>query len=420
MRASGRMIEPSRIRWAFALCSGLAAQGCSERPPVPEDGLQLAFEAIEHDLDFPYVTDMEVARSPGDELIVTDLLGGIAHVRLENGRMTTLSVANETETYADLDAGLLGVAIDPDFANNHFVYLGLNLSKTKNTIRRYTIFDDDPAMTIASKVTILETETPGAPRWHNITSLGFEEDGEVMWVTVGDKGVFEPAQDPADVRGSLIRIVPSREEGVGGYTIPKDAELFSEGADPAVYTKGLRSPWRAIYHAGKWYIGDVGLDSIEEVNLVDEPGQNLGWHLVEGPCALDVLGTAPSDCAERFVDPWIYYDRSNSHPFVAEDFDAAPVTKRSVYAGWIYEPMAGDPYEGRWDDVLVFGDTYVGFVRAKPIEGDAPDYHAGHLQFASAWAQGPDGYVYVAAFSGEQKEGEPLPPGPIYRAVLAE
>jgi hypothetical protein len=419
MRAPARTIERIRFHWAFALSSAsLAALGCYETPPTPEGGLQLGFEPIEHDLDFSYVTDMEFARTPNDELIVTDLLGGIAHVRLEDGRMTTLSVATEPETYFDLDAGLLGVAVDPDFANNHFVYVGLNTSKTHNILRRYTI-SDDPEQTLASKVTILETETPGAPRWHNITSLGFEDD-EVMWVAYGDKGVFYPAQDPADVRGSLLRIVPSREESVGGYTIPAGATLYSPDADPAVYSKGLRSPWRAIFHEGKWYIGDVGLDSIEEVNRVDGPGQNFGWDLVEGPCALDVLGKAPSDCAERFVDPWIHYDRSNSHPFVADDSNAVPTTKRSVYAGWIYQPMDGDPYKGRWNDLLVFGDTYVGFMRGKSIAEEAVDYHVGHLQWASAWGQGPDGYVYVAAISGEQKEGEPLPTAPIYRAVLAE
>lgn len=422
MRAPGKLIEPLYFRGLLALSFCVAAAGCGgEPPPLPEGGLQLRFEAIEHNLDFPYVSDMEFARSPKDELFVTDVTGGFAHLRLENGRMKVLSAAQET-VYADFDAGLLGVAIDPHFEDNRFVYLALNITKTMFAIRRYTIDDDDPAKTLASMVTIWEFDTPGAPRWHNITSLGFEEEDEdVMWVTVGDKGVFDPAQDPADLRGSLLRIVPSREEGVGGYTIPKGAKLFSEGADPAVYAKGFRSPWRAILHDGKWYIGDVGLDTIEEVNIVDGPNENMGWPIVEGPCEMDVLMTAPPDCSELFVDPWIYYGRSNSHRFVAEDDDAVPTNRRSVYAGWIYKPNDKDPYKGRWNDVLVFGDTFVGFVRAKPIKGDELDYHVAHLHYPSGWAQGPDGYVYVAALGATQEKNMEVPESsPIYRAVLDE
>lgn len=403
------------------LATGLLSSACDgpgeTTPPKPKNALALDFEPIEHDLAFSYITDMEFVRSPSPDFIVTDLTGGFAHMRLQDGKAVTLSTA-AVEVYVELDAGLLGVAVDPDFETNHFVYLALNDTKTKTAIRRFTIDDEDPEKTLASVVTILEMDTPGSPRWHNITSLGFEEGG-VMWATVGDKGMFEPAQDPTDLLGSLIRIIPSREEGKGGYTTPPDAPLYAAGADPAIFAKGLRSPWKGFHHQGKYYIGDVGLDSIEEVNVIDAPGQNLGWHLLEGPCELDVLGTAPPDCEARMRDPYLYYDRSNSHPYVAEDADAAATNKRSVYAGWVYEPNDLDPYDGRWDDVLVFGDTYVGFMRAKPLGSEVPDYHVAHLRWASAWAQAPDGFVYISALADSPSEDE-TPPAPIYRAVLAK
>ena len=421
------MRTPPSSVLSFATCAALSAAflsaGCNPPeeeetdPEKPEDALALAFEPTPHALPFSYITDMEFAPAPSPDFLVTDLTGSFAHMRLQDGAAVTVSTA-KVDVYVDYDAGLLGVAVDPDFETNRFVYLALNDTKTKTAIRRFTIDDEDPDKTLASVVTILEMDTPGAPRWHNITSLGFE-DGGVLWATVGDKGMFEPAQDPADLLGSLIRIVPSREEGTGGYTTPPDAPLFSEGADPAVYAKGLRSPWKGFHHQGKYYFGDVGLDSIEEVNVIDAPGQNFGWHLVEGPCELDVLGTAPPDCEAVMKDPLLYYDRSNSHPYVAEDPDAAAVSKRSVYAGWVYEPNDLDPYDGRWNDVLVFGDTYVGFVRAKPLLGEAPDYHAGHLRWASAWAQAPDGFVYVAALADAPSDKE-APPSPIYRAVPAK
>src|SRR5690606_29774332 len=149
---------------------------------------------------------------------------------------------------------------------------------------------------LSSEVTILDIDAPGAPRWHNIMSMGFEEDG-VMWIMLGDKGLYNPAQDPGDMLGSLVRILPSKQEGIGGYTTPPDAPLYSTTADPAVYAIGLRSPWRGIYHEGRWFFGDVGGDDFEEINIIDRPGVNLGWPRFEGPCEIDVFGSGPHDCS---------------------------------------------------------------------------------------------------------------------------
>lgn len=351
--------------------------------------------------------------------MVTDLAGGFAHLRLEGDRAEVLSRGQE-QVYIDGAAGLVGVAIDPDFDQNRYFYMSMSLTKENVAIRRYTLDDADPEATLGSMVTILQIDTPGAPRWHNITSIGFEDDG-VMWALVGDKGMFDPAQDIEDRLGSLIRILPSKDEGVGGYTTPEEPGLFAPGADPAIYTKGIRSPWKGVLHDGRWYFGDVGLDSIEEINIIDGPRENFGWPLVEGPCDLEVSPDTPADCVERFRDPWVYYDRSNSHPFIVDDLDAVPTNQRSVYAGWIYEPRADDPYEGKWNDTLVFGDTYVGFIRAKRIDGQSEDFPVGHLQWASAWAQGPDGHVYIAALADfPPPERGPPGPSPILRAVLAE
>ncbi len=400
--------------------SSSSSSSSSGDPPVDDGLLRLTFEPLTHDLPFPFVTDMEFALDPADEFFVTDLTGGFAHLRLNGDEATATTVGTIDDVYIDGAAGLVGVAVDPEFAINRYFYLVMSISKTTNELRRYTLVEGDAAATLASMVTILELTAPGAPRWHNITTIGFEPDGSTMWALAGDKGLFEPAQDPTSILGSILRINPSREDGVGGYTIPEDAEPFSVGADPAVYAKGLRSPWKGVLHEGRYYYGEVGLDNFEELNVVDGPSLNMGWPLVEGPCALDILGMAPPDCTDQFVDPWLYYDRSNSHPFVNEDFDANPLSKRSIYVGWIYQPRENDPYEGRWNDVVVFGDTYVGFVRAARIdEMTEPSWHVGHLNWATAWAQGPDGYVYAMALDDFPIEDVTDPkPSPLLRAIL--
>jgi hypothetical protein len=142
--------------------------------------------------------------------------------------------------------------------------------------------------------------------------------------------------------------------------------------------------------------------------------------VVEGLCAEDVLGNEP-DCT-LYDDPVIAYGRSSSETFVREDLRATPTNKRSVYVGWIYEPREGDPYEGLWNDVMVFGDAYIGFMRAAPIADPSQSWHLGHMNFPTAWGQAPDGFVYVTAYPGEPPDetGDEVPPSPLYRVELAE
>jgi glucose/arabinose dehydrogenase len=394
-----------------------ASTGGDAAGPVDDGKLRLDFELVTHSTGFALLTDLVFLEDPEDELLVADRDGGIAQLRLDGDRTDTLTQFQIPDVYIDGAAGLLGLTIDPDFARNRFFYAALAASKERNVIRRFTLHTGDPAATLDSQVDVFEVEAADAPRWHNIASMGFEKTG-VLWALVGDKGMFEPAQDPASALGSLVRIVPSREEGVGGHQPAGDND-FAPGANPDVYAKGIRSPWRGVYHRGRWIFGDVGLDDIEEVDIIDGPHQNFGWPLREGPCRLGIgeHGEDEVDCAD-LVEPWIHYDQSGSHPFVLEDEQAAAQTQRSVYVGWVYQPRDDDPYEGRWNDVVTFGDTFIGFVRARRLDSEEPDWHAGHLEWATGWRQAPDGYVYVTTLGTWPPDEEEPPPSTLHRAVL--
>lgn len=404
-------------------CSGTDPVGPGV-PPVTNDGgttqpndkLALSFESVPFDTGLSYITDMTFAPD-SDEFMLADLYGGYALAKMTADGAEVVAAGKIDDVFTEFDAGQLAIAIDPEFADNSYFYLAANRSKGRVVVRRYTLDREDEAATVASGVVILEIDAGNTPRWHNISSMGFEPDG-TMWLLVGDKGLFEPAQDPTDILGTLMRILPSKEAGVGGYTTPEGAPKYSPEADDAVYAIGVRSPWKGILHDGRWYYGEVGLDDFEEINVIDAPGRNFGWPEVEGLCAEDILGKKP-DC-DAYDDPWIVYGRSSSHTFVLEDVDAVPTSKRSTYVGWIHQ-AGPDPYDGLWDDVLVFGDAYVGFMRA--VELDKPDasWHLGHMPFPSAWMQAPDGYVYVATLSKEPDAKDPSNvsgrPSPLLRAV---
>jgi hypothetical protein len=115
----------------------------------------------------------------------------------------------------------------------------------------------------------------------------------------------------------------------------------------------------------------------------------------------------------------IYYGRSSSEQFVQDDLRASATNKRSVYVGWIYRPTENDPYDGLWNDVVVWGDAYVGFMRAADIDDLANSWHLGHMQFPTAWGQAPDAFVYVTSYPAEPPDdaGSGEPPSPLYRVV---
>ena len=323
-----------------------------EPPVMPPRVLQAQFESVPYETTLDYLTDLAFVPDASGEFLAIDLYGKFEHVQLSTDGAMSLMSGSFDDVFVDFDAGQLGLAIDPGFTDNGYFYIATNLAKNHVQLRRYTLVRGSFAQTHDSEVVILDLQVPSSPRWHNISSLGFDEEG-VMWVLVGDKGLFDPAQDEASLLGKLIRIIPSKEEGVGGYTTPEGGPTYSPSSDPAVYSVGIRSPWKGRYHEGRWFFGDVGLDDFEEVNVIDAPGQNLGWPIVEGPCEEDILGTEP-DCL-LYDEPWIYYGRSSSEQFVQDDLEAVPTNKRSVYVGWIYQPTDNDPYDGLWNDVVVWG-----------------------------------------------------------------
>ncbi len=408
---------------------GAGGAGASSGTAGAPSRLALGFEPVTYESQAAYITDMAFVPDGSGRFLTTDLYGAFEFADLGADEATVVFSAALDDVYVEYDAGLLSCAIDPDFAENGFIYLALNLAKNHVVVRRYTVDFDDPAATLASEVLILTVQVPTSPRWHNITSMGFEESG-VMWLLVGDKGVAKPdvadptmevPQDESSQLGALVRILPSKDPAVGGYEAVPEGPTYSPTSEPTVVAKGIRSPWQGVYHAGVWYYGEVGLNDIEEINVIDAPGKNFGWPVVEGPCELDIFANAP-DCS-LYDDPWIHFDRSASSLYVAEDPDAVPTGKRSVYAGWIYQPQDNDPYAGRWNDVLVWGDAFVGFMRASELDGDPDGWHLGHMPFPSAWAQGPDGYVYVIRLSEEPEPQGGSSSGkatPLLRAVLSD
>lgn len=362
--------------------------------------LRVEFEELALDGEPAFITDFAFYPESDTDFLALDKSGRLLHYRLGEQSAELLSERQVERTYDDLDCGAISLAFEPQFADGRYVYVGTCVSETHSEILRLDV-DEALDPVAGSEVSVLRVGDNAARRpWHNIGSIGFEPDG-VMWALFGDKALGEPARDTSQALGKLLRIVPSREPGLGGSEPAPNGPLVGEAsADASVYALGLRSPFRGTRDShGNYWIADVGSDDFEEINVVREPLQDFGWPDYEGPC---------SDCDETSA-PTFAWAHGTSADYVADDEDVEATLGRVAWTG--PEVLAHEPdrYYGMLAGSVLFGDYCAGFVRHGRVdETGAPtlDAHLGHLNNASAFRQHTDGFVYAVTFGMCQTDVE--------------
>jgi glucose/arabinose dehydrogenase len=427
-----------RLFLASILGIVVALTGCPEDKPEPgeptpphwigEDGTgtdtdpagttglpMLDFVPISFDEGPIEVTEFHFIPGTTHELLLLEKDGFLDHLVLDGDAATRLAQIAVPNVYSHLECGLLSLAFDPDFASNGYFYVGSCTSLTDNAIQRLTWTPENYEAIPDSAVEIISGGDPVTERpWHNIGSMGFDDAG-VLWALFGEKTKQYNSQDTGTLLGALVRVIPSREPDVGGWE-PAPDNPFADGVDghPAVYAWGLRSPWRGFLDPlGRYWIGDVGNDTSEEINLVTGPGANLGWNLHEGFCLEDCDG---------FQDPLLVYGHTDSESYVLADEFAEPVTTRAIWIAPTVTGSPGDPYGGVYDGHMFFGDFCSGFMRALAVDAEGhvvTDEHVGHLTNVTSWAQAPDGTLYLSVYGTCKATTGGDPVGGLVRAVLA-
>ncbi|MEO8069499.1 MAG: PKD domain-containing protein [Flavobacteriales bacterium] len=226
--------------------------------------------------------------------------------------------------------------------DNYSIFVNDYFSATIMRITRYTAIGPNfNTVDDNSRVVLLgETKKTGVPLLHESHSTGqlvFGADGTLM-ATVGDGGsyssndfgsasetywsqalndsIIRPNENIGSFRsqllncynGKLLRIDPNTGDGVPSN--PYYDPLQPRAPKSRVWASGLRNPYRmtrrpgsgsanpADGNPGAFYIGDVGSDDWEELNVCTDPGQNFGWPLYEGMeshLAFDTVPTANPD-----------------------------------------------------------------------------------------------------------------------------
>ena len=175
------------------------------------------------------------------------------------------------------ERGLLGVAFDPAFASNQFVYVYYTATapSVHNRISRFTANGD--VAVAGSETVILELDNLSSATNHNGGALAFGPDGK-LYAAVGENANGANAQTLANLLGKMLRI---NKDG----TIPTDNPFYTaaSGRNRAIWALGLRNPFTFAFNpAGtELFINDVGQNTWEEIND-GIAGANYGWPTTEG------------------------------------------------------------------------------------------------------------------------------------------
>jgi glucose/arabinose dehydrogenase len=258
------------------------------------------------------------------------------------------------------ERGLIGITLDPDFSNNHYVYAyHTTEDMLHNRVVRLT--DNNG---IGEDLTVILDNLP-AYEFHNGGNLHFGPDGK-LYVTIGDTAQSDLAQDPNSLAGKILRI-------------NADGSIPGDNPTPGspVYALGMRNSFDFTFHphTGDLWATENGDDTNDEVNRI-VPGGNYGWPIVTG------IASQPP-----FIDPIVTFTPT-----------IGPTAIRAI--------PEGSAYPFQYHNSLLFADANNGRLYRVELAGtELRDL--GSLSVAYPGGQGNlvgmfyglDGYIYVTNFN---------------------
>jgi glucose/arabinose dehydrogenase len=352
-----KRLWPRVFAFLFAVAAG-GAMACGEvaepSEPVREEHGQVVPSGFVDELiasGIPSPTAMQF--SPDGRLFVAQ----------QNGQLRVLTNANPpvllTTPFVSLtvsssgERGLLGIAFDPAFSSNRFVYVYYTATTptTHNRVSRFTASASNPNVAEAgSEVVILDLNDLSSATNHNGGAIHFGADGK-LYIAVGDNANRDNSQTLANLLGKVLRI---NADG----TIPSDNPFFTQatGNNRAIWALGLRNPFNFGFQpgTGRMLLNDVGEISWEEIND-GISGSNYGWPMTEGPTTQAGIRA----------------------PLFAYQHGSGSTTGCAITGAAFYNPTSvvfPTSYVGRY----FFADYCSGWIRAfNPSDGTAAGFASG-------------------------------------------
>lgn len=441
----------------FLVCLVLGILSCKEQEQKSGDTYGFAGGSKPDDNRF-----IPVALTPEgslDEPMMFQVLDdGTAYIIERKGglkkfdpRTNTVKLIATIPVFSGNEQGLIGLALDPDFENNHWIYLQYApADESVFQLVRYALVNDQ--LVEKSAVILLKIPVDREQTSHTGGGTAWDNNGN-LYVTVGNntgngllaqtderpgKQNFDDqrgASNTNDLRGKILRIHPEPD---GTYTIP-EGNLFPPGTEktrPEIYTMGHRNVWRVSVDSktGWIYWGEIGPDQdqdsetgprgYDEQNLAKGPGF-FGWpYFIADNQAIPKYDYSKNEVGEK-LDPAKPVNTSPNNTGLVELPPANPALIYYPYAASEKFPLVGSssrcaiggpvyrrsdfkdperPYPSYYETKWLIADYSRFWIMAvtlddqgnyQSMERFAPDYHPVQPLDTKF---GPDGDLYVLEY----------------------
>ena len=386
---------------ALALIALLAPSGCSNSsdssnptaPPVPVPGT----------LNFTLFATLSPGTLQASAVLATAAPGDTGRVFLvqksgqlrivkHNVLLATPFLNISGLVSAGSEQGLLGMAFAPDYATSGVFYVSYTNTAGDSRLARYHVSATNPDIAVAGTgLEIFRVTQPASN--HNGGMIAFGPDG-YLYFSLGDGGnQYDPTgtgQDKTDLLASILRLDVS---GAGDAVAAVGNPWYSGagGARPELWAIGFRNPWRFSFDRanGDLYIGDVGQDDWEEVDVATAAsgggaGRNYGWSVKEGTHC-HPAGTSSCD-STGMTGPVREYPHSEG---------------RAVIGGYVYRGSAISGLQG----LYFYSDNNSKFLRSFRISGgvatQSKDWGMTFPSGPTGFGEDANGELYVCMQNGQ-------------------
>ena len=418
--------------------------------PVPDENRFVKHVLVPGPLEEP--TELTVL--PDGKVVFTQRKGAVILYDPETESHKQIA---QLDVHTKFEDGLMGIARDPDFYRNHWIYMYYSPAGDDPVqhLSRFLLLGD--SLIMSSEKLILTVDVQREQCCHTGGSIAFGPDGNLFLSTGDDTNPFEsegyapiderPDRAPFDaqgssgntndLRGKVIRISVNDD---ATYSIPDD-NLFPKdgsGGRPEIYTMGTRNSYRiSVDQATGWlYWGDVGNDArvdsergprgYDEVNQAKAAG-NFGWPYFRGNQAYPDYDFATGQIGP-YYDPAAPVNRSPNNtgaevlpPFqealiwypydVSPDFPSLGEGGRNAMAGPVYHsemfPHGHKRLPEYYDNKVFIYDWMRGWIKALTLDGNGdlvriePFLNSEKFNHLIDLELGPDGELYLLEYGSD-------------------
>jgi aldose sugar dehydrogenase len=360
---------------------------------APENKSNVAFDqtTVVSGLQSPWA----IAFLPGGKMLVTEKLPGRLRVLNANGTLVEAPVAGLPAVDGRGQGGLLGLALDPNFATNRLIYWSyteLQADKTNNTAVARGRFVDDATAPRVENVQVIFHQAPSLnSTLHYGGRLVFRRDG-TLFITLGERSITEGRMQAQKMDSLLGKVVRVNADG----SIPKDNPFVGKaGVRPEIWSFGHRNVQAATLHptTGELWEVEHGTNGGDELNVAKK-GLDYGWPTIAYGIEYQGGRITGDEQVKAGMEQPVYYWDPNIAPSGMTFYtgSAFPAWKGSLFVGGL-----GGTALVR---LVVEGEKVVGEERLVQENNER----------IRDVVQGPDGNLYLLTDPQPARGGGPAPP----------